>query len=262
MTSQTAHPPAPAPALDIDDRVQPLPDRPPVLTVIMPVFNEEATVAVVVQRVLELDLGVEIDLIAVDDGSSDGSVAILDAIPDPRLRVALHGVNKGKGAAIRTGLSVAKGDIVVIQDADLEYDPTQWEQLLAPMLAGEADVVYGSRFLGDPGGMRWQNRWANRGLTALTRVLFGTAITDMETCYKLIRLDLLDDFILEANRFDIEPEITARLLRRGHHILELPIAYEARSRDEGKKIGWRDGVAAITTLAKWRIRRRYAVSPP
>ena len=234
----------------------PFPPRRPVLSVIMPVYNESATVAEVVQRVLAVDLELDIDLIAVDDGSSDDSVAILDAIPDPRLRIALHGHNRGKGAAIRTGLSAAEGDIVVIQDADLEYDPAQWARLVQPILNGECDVVYGSRFLGDPTGMRWQNRMANRGLTAMTRLLFGTAITDMETCYKLIRLDVLDDLHLEANKFDIEPEITARLLRRGVTIHELPISYEARTHDDGKKIGWRDGVAAVRTLVKWRLRRK------
>jgi glycosyltransferase involved in cell wall biosynthesis len=226
-----------------------------VLSVIMPVYNEASTLAEVVQRVLSLDLGVDIDLIAVDDASHDGSAEILSSIPDPRLRVSTHEVNRGKGAAIRTGLDAAAGEVVVIQDADLEYDPAQWEQLLAPILAGEADVVYGSRFLGDAKGMRRRNRWANKGLTAITRVLFGTGITDMETCYKLIRLDLLADIELEASRFDIEPEITARLLRRGVTIHELPIAYEARTHDDGKKIGWSDGVAAIHTLLKWRLRR-------
>lgn len=228
----------------------------PILSVIMPVYNEAATLAEVVQRVLSLDIGVEIDLIAVDDGSRDASVEILDSIPDPRLRVARHTTNRGKGAAIRTGLVAAMGDFVVIQDADLEYDPSQWGRLLTPLLAGTADVVYGSRFLGDASGMRRRNRWANQGLTAATRLLFGTKITDMETCYKLIRHDLLDDMHLEASRFDIEPEITARLLRRGVEIQELPIAYEARTHDDGKKIGWRDGLAAVRTLIKWRLRLR------
>jgi len=226
----------------------------PTLSVIMPLYNEEATLADVIHRVLSLDFGVDIDLIAVDDGSSDGSTAILHSIPDPRLRVAIHAENKGKGAAIRTGLNAAMGDIVVIQDADLEYDPTQWETLIQPILRGDADVVYGSRFLGRPEGMRWQNRLANEALTALTGLLFRARITDMETCYKLIRLDVLDDVRLEASRFDVEPEITARLLRRGVTIHELPIDYVARSHEDGKKIGWRDGIAAVRTLLKWRLR--------
>jgi len=220
----------------------------------MPVYNEAATLAEVVHRVLTLDIGVDIDLIAVDDGSTDDSVAILHAIPDPRLRIAIHAENRGKGAAIRTGLNAAAGEIVVIQDADLEYDPSQWETLIQPILSRDADVVYGSRFMGRPVGMRWQNRAANVALTALTRVLFRARITDMETCYKLIRLDVLDDVRLEASRFDVEPEITARLLRRGVQIHELPIDYVARSHEDGKKIGWRDGVAAVRTLIKWRIR--------
>lgn len=246
---------AAAPALARDDIPAANPAALPVLSVIMPVYNEEATLAEVVHRVLSLDLGVEIDLIAVDDGSSDESVAILHGIADPRLRIASHATNRGKGAAIKTGLTVAMGDVVVIQDADLEYDPTQWATLLEPILAGAADVVYGSRFLGETHGMRWQNRAANKALTALTRLLYGSHITDMETCYKLIRLDLLDDMRLEANRFDNEPEITGRLLRRGVTIHGMPIAYEARTHDAGKKIGWTDGLAAIRTLAKWRIRR-------
>lgn len=227
----------------------------PMLSVIMPVYNESATLASVIARVLALDIGVDIDLIAVDDGSSDDSVQILRAVEDPRLRTVIHPHNRGKGAAIRSGLSAASGDIVVIQDADLEYDPTQWGRLLQPILRGEVDVVYGSRFLGDAAGMRWQNKLANKALTAMTRILFGTAITDMETCYKMMRLEVLQDLELEAEKFDIEPEITARLLRRGVDIHELPIDYEARTHDEGKKIGYSDGLAAITTLMKWRLRR-------
>ncbi|MDG2026699.1 MAG: glycosyltransferase family 2 protein [Acidimicrobiales bacterium] len=230
-------------------------ERRTVLSVIMPVFNEQATLEQIVDRVLSLDLPVDIELLAVDDGSADRSVEILRGVEDPRLRVAVHQQNKGKGAAIRTGLNAANGDIVVVQDADLEYDPAQWSELLVPILNRDADVVYGSRFLGDASGMRWQNRWANKGLTAMTRILFGTGITDMETCYKMLRLDMLAGISLEANRFDIEPEITARLLRRGVTIHEIPIAYEARSHDDGKKIGWRDGVAAVKTLVKWRLRR-------
>ena len=230
-------------------------ERRTVLSVIMPVFNEQATLEQIVDRVLSLDLPVDIELLAVDDGSADRSVEILRGVEDPRLRVAVHQQNKGKGAAIRTGLNAANGDIVVVQDADLEYDPAQWSELLVPILNRDADVVYGSRFLGDASGMRWQNRWANKGLTAMTRILFGTGITDMETCYKMLRLDVLAGISLEANRFDIEPEITARLLRRGVTIHEIPIAYEARSHDDGKKIGWRDGVAAVKTLVKWRLRR-------
>ena len=238
------------------DQTRPPAEVLPILSVIMPVYNEAATLADVVQRVLALDLGVEIDLIAVDDGSSDDSAHILDTIPDPRLRVARHSQNRGKGAAIRTGLVAAMGDVVVIQDADLEYDPSQWSRLLEPILSGEADVVYGSRFLGEARGMRRRNLWANKALTATTRVLFGSRITDMETCYKLIRLDLLDGMRLEASRFDIEPELTARLLRRGVKIHELPIAYDARSHDDGKKIGFADGLAAVGTLVKWRLRPR------
>ena len=227
------------------------------LTAIMPVYNESATLRQVVDRVLALDLGVELEVVAVDDGSADDSVAIIEQLGDPRLRLVRHGANRGKGAAIRSGLAAATGDIVVIQDADLEYDPAQWRDLLAPILAGEVDVVYGSRFLGRAEGMRRRNRLANQGLTLLTRLLYGTPITDMETCYKMMRREVVAGIDLEAEKFDIEPEITARLLRRGVEIREVPIRYEARTHDEGKKIGWSDGVQAVTTLLKWRLRRRF-----
>ena len=222
----------------------------------MPVYNEEATLDEVVSRVLALDLDVEIELIAVNDGSTDRSLELLSSVTDARLRVVDHGTNRGKGAAVRSGIAASTGEIVVVQDADLEYDPAEWDRLLQPVLAGEADVVYGSRFLGDALGMRWQNRAANKLLTWLTRILYGSRLTDMETCYKVMRRPTVAAIELEADQFDLEPEITARLLRRGVRIVELPITYEARTHDEGKKIGWRDGLQAISTLVKWRFRRR------
>ena len=226
-----------------------------VLSVVVPVYNEAATVADVLGRVLATPLPVQLEVIAVDDGSADGSATILDGIDDPRLRVIRHAANAGKGAAIRTGLAAATGDIVVIQDADLEYDPADWAELLPPLLAGEVDVVYGSRFMGSPVGMQWQNRWANRFLSGLTSVLYRRRLTDMETCYKLIRRSVFTSLDLSADRFDIEPEITAQLLRRGIEIRELPISYAARSHEDGKKIGYRDGLAAIRTLIRWRFAR-------
>ena len=226
-----------------------------VLSVVVPVFNEAATVAHVLERVLGTELPVQLELIAVDDGSSDASLTILEGVDDPRLRVIRHADNAGKGASIRTGLAAATGDIVVIQDADLEYDPADWADLLPPLLSGEVDVVYGSRFMGSPEGMQWQNRMANQFLSALTSVLYRQRLTDMETCYKLIRRSVFTSLELTADRFDIEPEITAQLLRRGIEIRELPISYSARSQEDGKKIGYRDGLAAIVTLIRWRFAR-------
>ncbi len=225
------------------------------LSILVPVYNEVATLDVFLDRLLTLDLGWEFEVVAVDDASTDGSGEVLAARHHCRLRVLHHSSNRGKGASVQSALDVAAGEIVVVQDADLEYDPLQLHALVGPVVAGEADVVYGSRFLGHARDMRLANRVANKGLTLLTRILFATPITDMETCYKVVRRELLTDMRFEAQRFDLEPEITARLLRRGHHILELPIEYDGRSHAQGKKIGWRDGVAAIRTLLRWRFLR-------
>ena len=230
-----------------------------ILSVVVPIYNEETTVGPVIDTLLATPLPLEIEVIAVDDGSSDGTPAILNRISDPRVRVLHHQINRGKGAAIRTGLTAASGDIVVIQDADLEYDPADWNTLLVPLIADDVDVVYGSRFMGSTEGMRWQNRAANRMLSVLTSVLYGTWVTDMETCYKLIRRSVLLDLELTADRFDIEPQITSQLLRRGIEIRELPISYNARTREAGKKIGYRDGLAAIRTLLRWRFARQRRV---
>jgi glycosyltransferase involved in cell wall biosynthesis len=227
----------------------------PVLSVLLPIYNEEATLDLLLDQLLALDLGFEFEVVAVNDASSDGTADILARRDDPRLRVINHHHNRGKGAAVRTAVESAKGVITVIQDADLEYHPGQLPALVAPVLAGETDVVYGSRFLGSVTQMRKRNRLANLGLTWLTRVLYSTTITDMETCYKVMRREVMTDLRVEAQRFDMEPEITARLIRRGHHILELPIVYEGRTHDDGKKIGYGDGVQAVWTLVRWRFRR-------
>ena len=213
--------------------------------------------AAVIDRLLTIDLPAAREIIVVNDGSSDGTRDVLDGLPaNVRLHIVHAERNRGKGHAIRLGLSTARGDVVAIQDADLELDPPQLAMLVAPLLAGETDVVYGSRFLaGTPDAPRL-TLIANRTLTSLTNLLFGSAITDMETCYKVMRTPVARSLGLTADRFDIEPEITARLLKAGHTIVERPVTFQPRSRAAGKKIGWRDGVAAVRVLFRHRFSRR------
>ena len=227
----------------------------PLVSIIVPVYNESATVASVIDRLLTIELPAEREIIVVNDGSSDGTRGILDGLEGtPRLTVVHVSPNRGKGHAIRVGIKAASGDVVAIQDADLELDPAQLATLVEPILAGRADVVYGSRFLaGTPNAPRL-TLLANRALTALTNVLYGSSLTDMETCYKIMRTSVAKSLPLSANRFDIEPEITARLLVGGHAIAELPVTFTPRSRAAGKKIGWRDGVTAIGVLLRHRFR--------
>jgi glycosyltransferase involved in cell wall biosynthesis len=227
----------------------------PLVSIIVPVYNESATVAAVIDRLLTIDLPAEREIIVVNDGSSDGTRGILDALAGtPRLAVLHVNPNRGKGHAIRAGIKASTGDVVAIQDADLELDPAQLATLVEPILAGRADVVYGSRFLaGTPNAPR-ATLIANRTLTALTNVLYGSALTDMETCYKIMRSSVAKSLELAADRFDIEPEITARLLKGGHAITELPVVFTPRSRAAGKKIGWRDGVTAVRVLVERRFR--------
>jgi glycosyltransferase involved in cell wall biosynthesis len=227
------------------------------LTVIMPVFNERATVAEVIRRMRAVELPVRLHVIAVDDGSSDGSDKVLGALEDSTVRVLRHTKNQGKGAAIRTGLAEARGDLVLIQDADLEYDPNDWPKLLDPILRGKARVVYGSRFTGERKNMLPLHWVGNRLLSLVTNVLYSSTLSDMETCYKLFDSQVLDGLTIVSNRFDFEPEITAKILRRGHRIYEVPISYAGREHDEGKKITWRDGVSAMRALIKFRFTREY-----
>jgi glycosyltransferase involved in cell wall biosynthesis len=231
-------------------------DRRELLTIIVPVFNEVRTVRAVIDRLLAIDLPVAREIVVVDDGSTDGTADVLggvvrDGLPVTVLRVEPNG---GKGHAIRRGLAQARGSIVAIQDADLELDPAQIGSLVAPILRGETDVVYGSRFLHGYAGAPRASAAANRLLTGVTNVLFGSSLTDMETCYKVLRVEVARGLGLTANRFDIEPEITARLLRRGHRIHEVPVRFDARTRAQGKKIGWRDGVRALQVLVAERVR--------
>lgn len=225
------------------------------LSIVVPVYNEEATVQAVIERLLTIELPVAREILVVNDGSTDGTRRVLDALPAADvLRIVHAEVNGGKGRAIRTGFDEARGTIVAIQDADLELDPAELADLVTPILAGESNVVYGSRFLHGSQGAPVLSVAANRFLTSLTNLLYGSRLTDMETCYKVMRTHVARQLRLEANRFDIEPEITGKLLRAGHTIVERPVRFQPRSRAQGKKIGWRDGVKAIAVLAKHRIR--------
>ena len=220
----------------------------------MPVFNEARTVASVIERLIAIDLPAPREILVVNDGSTDGTRGVLDQIAErPELRIIHAEKNGGKGSAIRIGFARATGTIVAIQDADLELDPAQLAELVSPILDGRSRVVYGSRFLAGRPDAPWLSIAANQALTGVTNVLFGGRLTDMETCYKVMASDIAKSLNLESNRFDIEPEITAKLLRAGHSILELPIRFEPRSRAQGKKIGWRDGVRAIQVLLKYRF---------
>lgn len=226
----------------------------PLISIVVPVYNEARTVAAVIQRLVAIDLPAPREILVVNDGSTDGTRQVLDQITQrPELRIIHAAKNGGKGSAIRIGFSQASGTIVAIQDADLELDPAQLADLVKPILDGRTRVVYGSRFLAGRPDAPWLSIFANQVLTGTTNVLFGGRLTDMETCYKVMASDIARSLDLESNRFDIEPEITAKLLRAGHSILELPIRFEPRSRAQGKKIGWRDGVRAIQVLLKYRF---------
>jgi glycosyltransferase involved in cell wall biosynthesis len=223
------------------------------LTVITPVFNERTTVAEVIRRMRAVELPMTLQVIVVDDGSSDGSDKVLRAVEDSTVRVIRHETNRGKGAAIRTGLAQARGDLVLIQDADLEYDPNDWRRLLDPILTGKARVVYGSRFTGERKNMLPMHWVGNRILSLATNLLYSSTLSDMETCYKLFDSQVLEGITIASNRFEFEAEITAKVLRRGHRIYEVPISYAGREYDEGKKITWRDGFGALLTLIKFRL---------
>jgi glycosyltransferase involved in cell wall biosynthesis len=216
------------------------------LSVLVPVYNEEGSVAELVRRVAAVPLALEV--IVVDDASTDGSMARLAELDVPQLRLLRHDTNRGKGAAVRTALAAATGDAVVIQDADLEYFPEDFPALLAPIAAGQADVVYGVR---DLGSQPWLRRFGNRLLTRTTNLLYGTALADMETCYKMIRAPVARALELSADRFDIEPEITARLLAGGYRIHEVPVRYAPRR--IRKLSPWRDGPHALWTLVRLRF---------
>ncbi len=223
------------------------------LSVIVPVYNERTTVAEIVRRVRAAEVPLVVDVVVVDDGSTDGTDQVLAAITDSTVRVVRHERNRGKGAAVRTGLERATGDLVIVQDADLEYDPDDWPQLLDPILKHKAHVVYGSRFTGARKNMLLLHWVGNRFLSLVTNLLYATTLSDMETCYKVFDRRVLDGLVIESDRFDFEPEITAKVLRRGYRIYEVPISYAGREPEEGKKITWRDGFGALRALVKYRF---------
>jgi glycosyltransferase involved in cell wall biosynthesis len=228
----------------------------PLISIIVPVFNESRTVEAVIRRLLEIELPAPREIIVVNDGSNDGTRGVLDGMPVvAQVRIVHVEPNRGKGSAIRRGLSEASGSVIAIQDADLELDPAQLAGLVSPILDGTADVVYGSRFMAGRPDAPWLTIAANRTLTAFTNVLFRASITDMETCYKIMRTSVARGLRLTADRFDIEPQITAQLLKRRHRIQERPVSFTPRSRAAGKKIGWRDGLTALRVLVRERLSR-------
>jgi glycosyltransferase involved in cell wall biosynthesis len=192
------------------------------LSVIVPVYNERVTVAEVIRRIRAVDVPVDVEVIVVDDGSSDGTDKVLTALGDSTVRVLTHAVNQGKGAAIRTGMAAARGDLLLVQDADLEYDPEDWPRLLEPILRGKAQVVYGSRFTGERKNMLPLHWIGNRFLSLVTNILYSSTMSDMETCYKLFDRRVLEGITIQSDKFDFEPEITAKVLRRGYRIYEVP----------------------------------------
>jgi glycosyltransferase involved in cell wall biosynthesis len=225
------------------------------LSIIMSVYNERETLREILNQVRAVDLaGVDKEIVAVDDGSTDGSRDILaDEAAVGDLQVFYHDVNQGKGAGIRTGIEHASGDIILIQDADLEYDPRDYPAMIRPIIERRVTVVYGSRFLGPRKAMLFWHMLGNKLLTLTTNVLYNTILSDMETCYKCFRADVVKGIPLRSRRFEFEPEITAKVLKRGHRIFEVPISYYGREYHEGKKISWRDAPLAFWTLIKYRF---------
>ena len=221
------------------------------LSVIIPVFNEVGTILTVIEKVRAVPFDKEI--IVVDDASEDGTRELLEKCGDG-IRVLYHSTNQGKGAAIRTALPHVTGDIVIIQDADLEYDPSEYPHLVAPILEGKADVVYGSRFLGRPHRVHLSWHFAgNWIMTTFSNGLTGLSLTDMETCYKAFRANVIKQIRVESNRFGFEPEITAKVAKMGCRVIEIPISYSGRDYSEGKKINWKDGIAALYWIVKFNL---------
>jgi glycosyltransferase involved in cell wall biosynthesis len=220
----------------------------------MPVFNERQTIDEILKRVLEVEMDAELEVVVVDDCSTDGTREHLAELSDPRIRVFFQPVNQGKGAALRRGFSEVSGDIVVVQDADLEYDPREYPALIGPILDGRADVVFGSRFLGGPHRvMLFWHYMANKALTTLSNMLTDLNLTDMETCYKAFRTDVARHIVIREDRFGFEPEFTAKVAHGGFKIYEVPISYSGRSYEEGKKIGAVDAVRALYCILRYNL---------
>ena len=225
----------------------------PLLSVVMPVYNERDTIEQIIPRVLAVPIRTE--LIVVDDGSKDGTRDLLTKLNEQyQFKLIFQPQNAGKGAALRRGFQEVTGDLVVIQDADLEYSPEEFPDLIELICQGRADVVYGSRFIGRHRVFMFTHYAGNRLLTLITNILYNTMLTDMETCYKVMRTEVLRAFTLDANGFGIEPELTAKIFKRNYRVYEVPITYDGRGYDEGKKITWRDGVVALWVLLKYRFR--------
>jgi len=224
----------------------------PLLSVVMPVYNERDTIEGMIARVLAVP-DLRIELIVVDDGSKDGTSDILHELQKRYPFKLLQKANGGKGSALRLGFKEVTGDLVVIQDADTEYSPEEFPELIDLIVKGRADVVYGSRFLGRHRVFLFTHYLGNLFLTFLTNVLYNTMLTDMETCYKAMRIEVLRSFTLDSNGFGIEPELTAKIFKRGYRVYEVPITYDGRGYEEGKKITWRDGVVALWVLVKYRF---------
>jgi glycosyltransferase involved in cell wall biosynthesis len=224
------------------------------LSIVIPAYNEENFLPEVLRRVKEAPYDKEI--IVVDDASIDGTRRFLEGLEDDGIKVILHQKNAGKGAAVRSGIAIATGEVIVIQDADLEYDPKDYPVLLAPILEGKADVVYGSRFLGGPHRVFYFRHYVgNKIVTLLSNIFSDLNLTDMETGYKAFAREALDGITIESNRFGFEPEITAKVARKGCRVYEVPISYHGRSYREGKKITWKDGVKALFTIVKYNLFR-------
>ena len=224
------------------------------LSIIVPVYNEEKTLLPLLKKVQNVKLlGLKKQIIVINDGSTDKTAEVIKKIKIPGIQIYQHDKNRGKGAAIRTAIPHTTGDFVIIQDADLEYDPADYVIILKPLLDGRADVVYGSRFKGVGRAFLFWHYVGNKLLTFITNILYDTILTDMETCYKAFKGDLIRSIPLRSNRFDFEPEVTAKVLKRGVKLFEVPINYDGRNFEEGKKITWRDGVVALVCLIRYRF---------
>lgn len=236
---------------------EPLPPPWRTLSVIVPVWNERETLAEIVRRIRAVDLGalrLTTEILLVDDGSTDGTRDLLPGLAElPGVRVLLLPRNRGKGAAVRAGIQHARGDFLLVQDADLEYDPRDYPLLLRPILEGRSAVVYGSRFLGEHKAMYYWHQVGNKLLTTIANILYNTTLTDMETCYKLCTSEVARSFTLKQDGWGFDPEMTAKILKRGHRIYEVPISYNGREFDEGKKINWRDAFVVIASLIRYRF---------